>query len=105
MLEIFAAIYIVKSYYKFANDLGRTGWLYGLLGFVLFYGVAIAITGGVYLYLFSGGDMREVSFMESVGISIVGILISGTLAMYVVLPLLRKMVTAKEPETLDGGMW
>lgn len=104
MIEILAAIYIVKAFYNYAKETGRTGWLYGVLGFVLFYGIAIGVSVAVYAYWYSQNPYEETGLGMTFIVSIISILIAGGITMYVLFPLLKKIHTKSEPDMLDSEL-
>jgi len=108
MLEIVAAIYIVKTFYTHANESGRTGWAYGLLGFVLFYGIALCVTLGISFYLVYQDPYTEMGIGTTFLMSIISILIAGGLTMYVIFPFIKRQHSEidarKNRDTLDSGL-
>lgn len=89
MFEIFAAIFIVRSFYNYAKESGRTGWAYGLLGFVLFYGITLSISIGAIAYLVAQDPYTELGMGTTLTVSLIAILIGGGLTMYVIFPLIK----------------
>lgn len=94
MLEILAAIYIVKMFANAAKENGKKGWPYGLLGFVLFYGIAFVINIGISIFLLKDDPYKEIDFGTTIMMSIISIVVSGLVTVYLIFPMVNKHLQA-----------